>query len=446
LGIFSRGFVAILIFIMLGISNPILALSLIFVLGGTYVAIHRLIKNKLYIIGNRRFQANAEQFKSINEAFGDIKQIKLKGRENFFIKRFSKLSFEVAKTNAANQIMGQAPRYILEVIAFGGVIVVILYLLATGRGFQDFLPLIGLYAFSTYRLIPALQVIFSGVSNIRFNTQSFDELYKDILSFNNKTIIPVIDKNKIKQLSFKKDIKLDDITYSYPETHKPIINNLNITINVNTSIAFVGATGAGKTTIANIILGLLQPDTGKILVDGKEINDENLPYWQRNLGYIPQDIYLQDDTVRRNIAFGITDDETDMDSVINSAKIANIHDFIMEQLPDKYETVIGEKGIRLSGGQRQRIGIARAIYDDPGVLVLDEATSALDVGTENEVFKAIENIAKTKTLIIIAHRLTTIQGCDIIYVLENGTIVGAGKYNDLMKSNKSFRKIAKIHL
>jgi len=444
LEIFSRSIVAVFIFIMLVVVEPVLALSSIIILGGAYALTYRIIKKRLNIKGERRYKTNAERFKAINEAFGDIKQLKLMGCENFFIKRFSKPSIEYAKHNASAQIIGRIPRYIIEVIAFGGIIVVVLYFLLTGKGLEDFLPIIGLYAMSMYRLLPSIQSIFAGIANIRFNSQGLDSLYEEMFSFRNMVVPTSSSKKKVEPLPFKEMLELKNITYSYPDTDKPVIKDLNIKIGVNTSIAFAGATGAGKTTIANIILGLLRPDSGKMIVDGVEITDENLASWQRNLGYIPQDIYLQDDTVIRNITFGVPDDKVDMDSVINATKIANIHDFVMEELPDKYNTIVGEKGVRLSGGQRQRIGIARALYHNPAVLVLDEATSALDSATEREVFKAIENIAKTKTLIIIAHRLTTIQGCDVIYVMEKGSIMGEGTYEELIKSNKSFRRIARV--
>ena len=243
-------------------------------------------------------------------------------------------------------------------------------------------------------------------------------------SFEHKSYTTTYSKKEFLPLNLQKELKLEEITFSYPGTRKPVIDNLNIKIDSNTSVAFVGKTGVGKTTIADIVLGLLRPDSGRMLVDGVEITDDNLPGWQKNLGYIPQDIYLLDDTVMRNIAFGVPDEKIDMNIVKGVAQIANIHNFVTEELPNGYQTVVGERGVRLSGGQRQRIGIARALYHNPGVLVLDEATSALDGATEKEVFEAINNIAKTKTLIIIAHRLTTVKDCDVIYVLKDGKIVG----------------------
>ncbi|MFZ3136140.1 MAG: ATP-binding cassette domain-containing protein, partial [Thermodesulfovibrionales bacterium] len=338
------------------------------------------------------------------------------------------------------------PRYIMEVVAIGGIISVVLYLLASDRGFQDALPIIGLFAFAAYRIMPALQNIFASLTTLRFYVHALDVLYEDMYFFEHKSYTAAYSKKKFSPLNLQKELKLEEITFSYPGTRKPVIDNLNIKIDSNTSVAFVGKTGVGKTTIADIVLGLLRPNSGRMLVDGVEITDDNLPGWQKNLGYIPQDIYLLDDTVTRNIAFGVPDEEIDMNIVKSVAQIANIHNFVTEELPNRYQTVVGERGVRLSGGQRQRIGIARALYHNPGVLVLDEATSALDGATEKEVFEAINNIAKTKTLIIIAHRLTTVKDCDVIYVLKDGKIVGQGKYEELMESNIEFRKMAKAHL
>lgn len=445
LEILSRGTVALFIFVMLLAVEPILAILLTVVLGGAYFGIYRLLKQKLYNIGKIRYQNNTDRYKAVNETFGDVKLLKIRNSENYFIESYSQPSFQFSKNNATNQIISQFPRYIMEIFAFGGIIVVVLYLLATGRGFEEFLPLIGLYAFATYRLMPALQAVFSAITQVRFNTHLLDTLYDDMYSFDrNEQIIKTPKESEV--FDFNKELRLENISFSYPDTKVPTIDNLNILIKPNTAVAFVGSTGAGKTTIANIILGLLWPNKGKILVDDKEVDIKNLAGWQKNLGYIPQEIYLQDDTVARNIAYGVSDDMIDMKAVNHSAKIANIHDLIINELPQNYDTVIGERGVRLSGGQRQRIGIARALYHNPKVLVLDEATSALDSATERDVFTAIENIARTKTLIIIAHRLTTVENCDVIYVLEGGRVVDAGKYDELIENSASFRKIAQAHL
>jgi len=442
LELLAKSVVAVFIFAMLVAVEPLLAVLLFILLGGAYFLTYRLIKQRLNIRGKLRYKANAERFRAVNEAFSEVKILKLRRFENFFVKRFSKSAMELSKLNSVAQIIANIPKYITEIIAFGGIIIVVLYLLVEGRGFEEFLPLIGLYAFATYRLLPAVQSIYSGVASIRFNSEALDRLHNEIKSFENIDYKEF--KKRIEPLPFKKSLRLENVTFKYEKADKPVIENLNVNIDIRTSVAFVGSTGAGKTTIANIILGLLIPDSGKMVVDDMVIDYKNMPSWQQNIGYVPQDIYLQDDTVTHNITFGIPDDDINMDAVIKAAKIANIHDFVIEELSNKYDTIIGERGVRLSGGQRQRIGIARALYHDPAVLVLDEATSALDGATEQEVFKAIENIAKTKTLIMIAHRITTIQDCDVIYVMEKGKIVGTGNYNELIRTNRVFKKIASI--
>jgi ATP-binding cassette, subfamily B, bacterial PglK len=243
-------------------------------------------------------------------------------------------------------------------------------------------------------------------------------------------------------LPFKHSLDLRNLVFSYPEAKEAAIKKLNLSLKANSSIAFVGSTGSGKTTLVDIILGLLTPDEGELAVDGVAITPKNVRNWQRNLGYVPQHIYLSDNSIAQNIAFGIPKDKIDLTAVEKAARIANLHDFIINDLPGGYETIVGERGIRLSGGQRQRIGIARALYHDPAVLILDEATSALDNVTEESVFEAIRNVAKSKTAIMIAHRISTVRDCDVIYVIEQGRIVSQGSYEELLGSSDRFRALA----
>jgi ABC-type multidrug transport system fused ATPase/permease subunit len=243
-------------------------------------------------------------------------------------------------------------------------------------------------------------------------------------------------------MDFHKNIRLENIIFSYPNKEKSTINNQSLTIELNTSIALVGETGCGKTTFIDIILGLLEPKSGKIFIDDIEINDKNRKNWQKNLGYVPQSIYLTDDTIRNNIAFGVDPNKIDDNAVIKAADIARLHNFVTEELEKGYDTIIGERGVRLSGGQRQRIGIARAVYHDPSVLILDEATSALDGLTEGAIMDAIRALGHKKTIIIIAHRITTVRNCDVIYMMDKGTIVDSGNYEVLYEKNETFRKMA----
>jgi len=248
---------------------------------------------------------------------------------------------------------------------------------------------------------------------------------------------------RVQPMELHDSIVLDQIQFSYPETSIPVLNKVCVTIRKNTTVAFVGATGSGKTTLIDIILGLLTAQEGALLVDGRPIAIDNERNWQQSIGYVPQDIFLSDDTVERNIAFGLDGAEIDRQRVITAAKIAALDEFITGEMKEGYDTIIGERGIRLSGGQRQRIGLARALYDNPPVLVLDEATSSLDGITETEVMGAIKSASKDRTVIMIAHRLSTVQNCDVIYLMEKGSIIAEGTYDELLTTNATFRKMAK---
>lgn len=442
----ARAVVLLFIIALLIAINPVLALVLAFSLGAVYGVIYLFMHRKLERIGKERVEANAMRFKTANEAFGGIKAIKLVGGEETFIKRFSTHSLLFSKHMATASVLSSIPHYALEIVAYGGIILLVIFLLATRGALEQVLPLAGLYMLAGYRMMPAMKQLFQDATRIRFNIAVLDTLY-EALRTEGATRVHYDDSRNMEQpLSFKNKLELDRITFCYPGVEAPVIPRLSLTIEAGSSIAFAGKTGAGKTTICDIVLGLLSPSEGTIRVDGVEIVPENLRRWQRNLGYVPQEIYLQDDTIASNIAFGTVEGKVDMDVVERAARIANIHDFIVNELPDGYNTLVGERGIRFSGGERQRIGIARALYHDPAVLVLDEATSALDGATEQAVFKAIENVAMVKTLIIIAHRLTTVRKCDVIYVIDNGLIVAQGTYDELIASSAIFQKMAKAHL
>jgi len=433
------GLVVILfILAFLIIIDPVLAVVILFAVGGAYGMIYALVRGRLRRLGQERVEANRERFKSAAEAFGGIKLLKLLGREREILDVFSPASYRFSSTMASRQVISHIPRYALETVAFGGILVIVLYLLATRQHLGQVLPLMGLYAFAGYRLMPALQRVFAGMSQVRFNQAVLDTLFDDLHGATES----VPRSSALEPLRMEQALELRNVTFHYPEAQAPAVEDIALSVPMGSSIALVGRTGAGKTTVADLILGLLRPQEGALYVDDQEITDELLPRWQRNLGYVPQDIYLTDDTVAANIAFAVPKDKIDMQAVERAAKIANIHKFIETELPKGYDTIVGERGVRLSGGERQRIGIARALYHDPQVLVLDEATSALDGTTEAAVFQAIENVARTKTLIIIAHRLATVRGCDTVYLLEHGRIAAQGTYDELVEQSETFRKMA----
>ena len=327
-------------------------------------------------------------------------------------------------------MINQIPRFILEAVAFGSILLLILYTMADTGSFNNVIPILSLYVFTGYRLLPAAQQIYASFTSMSFAGPSLDKLHDDLKNlkkFNENT-----EKNI---LTLSKKIILKNINYSYPNSSRTALNNINLIIPANSKVGFVGTTGSGKTTTVDIILGLLEAQKGTLEVDDTIITNQNTRAWQRSIGYVPQQIYLSDDTVEANIAFGQEIKNINKEAVEKAAKIANLHNFVIEELPNKYQTTIGERGVRLSGGQRQRIGIARALYHNPQVLILDEATSALDNETEEAVMEAVNNIGKNITIILIAHRLNTVKNCDIIFKLEKGRIVDQGSFESLINNN-----------
>ena len=430
----AKGLVAIALICLLVIADPKLALIVGLSVGGAYGIIFFIIRHYLNIIGKVRLKSNELRFKSVSEAFGASKEVKIGGLEKKYIQKFSDPAQIYAKTQASSQAINLIPRFFLEAMAFGGILLIILYMMAQSGNFNNSLPIISLYVFAGYRLMPAVQQIYVSFARLTFISPSLDKLYNDIKNLS----IPNIDKDQ-GTLLIKNDVILKNIFYNYPNSSRTVLKNISLKISAKSSVGLVGTTGSGKTTTVDIILGLLEAQKGTLEVDGKIIDKQNCRSWQRSIGYVPQHIYLSDDTVAANIAFGVEPIDISLDAVEKASKIANLHEFVVNELDNKYQTTIGERGIRLSGGQRQRIGIARALYHNPQVLILDEATSALDNKTEKAVMDAVNNLSKDITIILIAHRLSTVKKCDKIILLENGEIKNQGKFEELIKVNENFR-------
>ena len=435
----SNAITALLIVGLLLVVDPVLALAAAVVLGGLYGAIFLGVRNTLSRLGSDRVKANRSRYQAVGEAFGGIKDVKILGKERTYLQRYVGPSHAYARSKSTSLVIKQVPSYALELIAFGGIILIVIYLLATGGNLATVLPVIGLYAFASYRLKPALQSIFSSMTSIRNGKASLDSVLDDLRP---RGSVRAIDRSDVEPLPFEHELELRDIVFRYPGSNELLFDHVGLGIRANTSVAFVGATGSGKTTLVDILMGLLTPQEGQMLVDGQVLDEDRMRAWQNNIGYVPQHIYLSDISIAWNIAFGVPEDQIDMGAVERAAKVANIHDFIVDELPQGYDTVVGERGVRLSGGQQQRIGIARALYRDPGVLILDEATSALDGVTEQSVFAAVENVRQAKTVIMIAHRLSTVRDCDVIYMLDHGEIVAKGTYDELLDTNRTFRTMA----
>jgi len=384
-------------------------------------------------------KANQQRFTAVSEAFGASKEVKVGGLEQAYIQRFSGPAQTYAGHQAAARVIGQLPHFALEAIAFGGMLLVVLYLMAQSGSFASALPIIATYAFAGYRLMPALQQIYGAVTQLRFAGPALDALHKDLMSLQPANPHPVKAAMPLNQA-----ITLSQVQYTYPNAPQPALKNLSLTIPAKSTAGLVGATGSGKTTTVDLILGLLEAKQGTLEVDGQVITEQNRRSWQRAIGYVPQQIYLADDTVAANIAFGMQAKDIDQAAVERAAKIANLHEFVVNELPQQYQTTVGERGVRLSGGQRQRIGIARALYQNPQVLILDEATSALDNLTEQAVMEAVHNLGHEITIILIAHRLSTVKACDTIFLLEKGELKAQGAYAELNESNQTFQEMTGV--
>ena len=436
---------AIFLIILIVIVEPVVAFVAMALLGGSYIVIYISMRRYIGSIGADRLHADTERFQVAQEALAGIKDVKVLGLEDAYTAYFKEPAIRFARHQAVNQIIAQLPRFLLEGLAFGGMILIILFLLSTKQGkLDEVMQLVALYAFAGYRLLPALQQVYQSLAQLRFSKPGLDVLHADLLTTVNvkKRNESAQDTRGIQRIELNQSIVLNNINYSYPQAENSTLTDLNLTIPVNQTVAFVGSTGAGKTTVVDLILGLLEPQHGEVCIDNTIITKENVRAWQVNLGYVPQHIFLTDDTVAGNIAFGVPENEINQPAVERAARIAELHDFVINEMPDGYKTMVGERGVRLSGGQRQRIGIARALYHDPAVLILDEATSALDNITEKAVMGAVHNLSHRKTVILIAHRLSTVKDADIIFLLEYGKLIDSGTYQDLISNNQHFQQMA----
>ena len=423
--IISKGMVAFAIISVLVLVDLKLSLLVGFLFAGSYGLIFLFIRNYLFKIGKERLRNNELRFKSVAETFSAIKHIKLSNLEETYIKKFSDPSKSYASYVASSNVFSQLPKFILEAVAFGSILLLILFTMTDSAKFNNSLPIISFYTFAGYRLLPALQQIYASLTQLSFISPSLDKLFNQIKNFKSKDL----NEKKI-IINLNKKICLENIHFKYPNSEREILKDVNITIPAKSIVGLIGTTGSGKTTIVDIILGLLEPQDGTLKADDLLIKKENLRSWQKLIGYVPQKIFLSDDSVEANIAFGEDIKNINQQHIENVSKTANLHEFILNEMPYQYQTKVGEDGIRLSGGQRQRIGIARALYHNPKILVLDEATSALDNETEKLVMESILNISKNITVIIIAHRLNTIKKCNIVYELEKGKIKNIKKTNE----------------
>jgi ABC-type multidrug transport system fused ATPase/permease subunit len=420
--------IVVLIVVMLILVDPKIAMTVFLFYSLVYVCLYLSVSKVLEKIGTERLKTNGIRYKVTSEAFSLIKDLKVLGKEDHYTSLFSEATRKFVDKEVMIQSISSLPRYGIEMVTFVGIIVTLLLSLSSETAIVEILPLLSLYAFSVYRLMPALQVIFSSITLFKASAPVLDSLCLKFAEISPR----VVEDSSDKRLCLEGEILMSNVDFSYANNSKKALSGLDMRIVANQITGIIGSTGSGKTTTVDLLLGLLMADEGSLTVDGVKISKSNVWQWQKSIGYVPQQITLIDDSVAANIALGVAPEEINMDAVISAAKVSDIHEFIISELNDGYGTEVGDNGVRLSGGQRQRIGIARALYNKPDLLVLDEATSALDNETEQVVMDAVNNLGHRITIVIIAHRLSTLAKADIIYKLDKGRLHSYGSYGDLI--------------
>jgi ABC-type multidrug transport system fused ATPase/permease subunit len=414
----TDGLVATGLFLMLLVVEPLgtLCVLVLFIVAG--LGFQLSTRERIAQWGKARKFHAGKVLQHLQQGLSGAKEIKMLGRERKFLddhEAHLKVSLDVDRRYVMLQSL---PRLFFEAVAVVGLAVLVIIMVSSGDEIKDILPTLGLFAATAFRVMPSIGRVIASVQTIGYNKAFMKTVYSD-------SLLPRdVSQSESSHLSFKREIEVRNVSFKYASAHRPSLSGVNIKIGKGEAVGIIGASGAGKSTLVDVLLGLLSPENGEILVDGVDIQN-NLRSWQDHIGYVPQTIYLVDDTLARNVAFGLPDDLVDHDAVARSIKAAQLDEFVTT-LPDGINTIVGERGVRLSGGQRQRIGIARALYNDPEILVLDEATSSLDTETEQGVMDAVKELLGTKTIVIIAHRTTTVSYCTKVYKMDKAQIVGSG--------------------
>lgn len=438
----SRLLMAMGILGLLVLHDPIVSMLVVCVLLAAYGLTFRIVRSSQHTLSISANAGYLEKGRVSQEALGAIKELQVLGRVNRAAEEFAGASSQVARARTSQQAVGQLPRYALETVAFGGILLITLTLTArTSASTQVIVPLLALYAFAGYRLLPALHVVFAGLVTIRFHLPAIASVHADYI----RTMRPATpavgpsDTTPSPRVALREALQLTNVSFTYEGAPAPALRDVSLTIRATETIGLVGRTGAGKTTLADIILGLYEPTAGRITVDGILLTGPAIAAWQRRVGYVPQTVFLANASITENIALGLPLQQIDLAAVHRAAHMAQADGFI-QALPQQYDTLVGERGVKLSGGQRQRIGIARALYHQPDVLVFDEATNALDGLTEDEVMEAIRAFSSERTIVLIAHRLRTVEACDRIVMLHEGQVLAEGSYARLLETSDSFRR------
>ena len=416
------GSVAVLMFI----TEPVAAASTLVILIFGSILYTKVTKPKIAYFGQQRQKIQAPLMRYLLQGFGGVKDIQVLGRAEDFSTQYEQQNLVVQDASLRYSLIRQIAPMWTELLAMSGLTVVVWVMVWQGRAPDRIIPLLGLFVIATWRFVPSINNVIGLVNGLSYSKPAVESLYNEFEYIKKQNEIVKT------QAVFTDKIEMHNLTFSYANTLAPSLRDVNIVVRKGETVGFIGPSGAGKSTLVDVILGLLPPSSGELLVDGVNMHEHNIE-WQSTIGYVAQAIYLTDDTIRRNVAFGIAENEIDDVALERSLKSAQLWEFV-QGLPNKTHSIVGERGIRVSGGQRQRIGIARALYHEPQVLVLDEATSSLDIETETEVMSAIRALQGFKTILIVAHRLSTVQHCDRVYRIEDATIVGEGTLEELTKT------------
>lgn len=419
LRVISEVFTVAAISIYIVLLDPVLAISLVLILGSCMLLLVFGLKKLMKFFSRQEQNCESRMLQYLTQAFNGIKEIMVKNRQGYFVDAFEDASATNARATKINYFLNSITTNIYEVVCIGGLLAIVIVRLHSVGDMSQFVTKLAMVALAAFRLFPSMGRLTTNTNGMIYNRVRLDYVYATLKEIEgDEEYLTRINEDKDETMSFEKSVEIKDVVWKYPKGKEEVLKGAGFVINKGESVALIGPSGAGKTTMADVILGLLKPQKGQVLLDGKDVYEHPVA-WSKIIGYVPQAVYLTDDTIRGNVAFGIDEKEIDEERVWQALKEAQLEEFV-KNLPDGLDTGVGERGVRLSGGQRQRIAIARALYDDPQILVLDEATSALDTETETAVMEAIDSLQGSKTMIIVAHRLSTIRNCNKIYEINGG--------------------------